>query len=135
MANKYVFSKCHPDSLHVAKGLCGPCYAKQNHAANREARLAQMRVYNRDVRHDRRKRRPAPCHLSRPHYAKGLCEPCYQKSAHAVALRAARYRLRAGVPATMVVSGVSYPVRVVETRDTPAPAPAKSASSFFRRPK
>lgn len=126
MANKYSFSKCHPDRLHMAKGLCGPCYAKRNHAANREARLAQMRAYNRDVRHDRRKRRPAPCHVDRPHYAHGLCEPCYHQSAHAKALRKARHESKS-----------PQPVGAGKSRATVAPAPATptSALSFFRKPK
>lgn len=90
MANKNQFAKCHPDRLHAARGLCAPCYAREHHAANRETRLAKMRAYNHEVRHDRRRRRPAPCHLDRAHFAHGLCAKCYAQSDHAKALRRAR---------------------------------------------
>jgi hypothetical protein len=47
---------CHPDRVHVAKGLCDSCYW----------------VYKKDNR-----RTKAKCHPNRPNYAKDMCHSCY----------------------------------------------------------
>lgn len=155
MSNRYKLANCHPGRLHAAKGLCAQCYAAQYNAANREARLAKMRAYNHAVRDNLSLRRPAPCHLDRPHYARGLCEQCYHRSEHARALRKARYAARprdtaAAAPEKVApratigvevfgrtVGGVTA-VRMAESpsgRVQPGGVLVTSALSFFRRPK
>ncbi len=136
MANKTVKASCHPDRLHVAKGLCRPCYMADSHASNRERNLKKMRSYARAVRTGIRKRRPAPCHPDRPHFALELCEPCYHKTPHAKALRKARTKPK---PAGLTVTGRTVmPVsRWVAERHQESLrgllVPQQTAASFFAK--
>ncbi len=94
MANLHQKARCHPDRLHVAHGLCQPCYSTNYNTLNAERLKLKQRNYAKAVRLGIRKRRPAPCHPDRPHFALDLCERCYHKTPHAKALRKARNKVK-----------------------------------------